>query len=140
MLGAVADHIAEAAKSEGLTMAVNLKPQGFPAASLDLAYLQDRIAAYYMRFRPPIPLLCELIGRDVGRLVQRVKSVRAESEFGSVHVEVLSKDDFGWYTYRFSVPLEFIASGEHPHSERIRELGERLWPRERGGTPTPGGE
>lgn len=81
--------------------------RGFSASAVDLGWLGDKIRAFASFSPMPIKTLCGLVEGELRKVIQRVKSLLVEPDKArpdrAVSVDMLTKDDFGYYRYQFSV-------------------------------------
>lgn len=91
--------------------------RGFYAASVNLGWLQQKIKMYRDEHRPNITTLKELIEQEFPGVVQRLKELVIKekrvdlTEYGlgeaiDLNIEFTTKDDFGYYDYKFHVRLK----------------------------------
>ncbi len=96
---------AQTMSSEGFE---TISMRGFRASNVDLAWLQDEIDDYVTTI-PGVKAerLVELIGKELPRVVQRLKgwSVDTDDWPETLRVSFETKDDRGWYKYSFSMSL-----------------------------------
>jgi hypothetical protein len=83
--------------------------RGFRASNVDLAWIQDEIDDYVTTI-PGVKAerLVELIGKELPRVVQRLKgwSVDTDEWPETLRVSFETKDDRGWYRYSLSMYLD----------------------------------
>ena len=104
---------------------------GFPASCVNLGWLQDKIRAYWVENVPfeEGPELDAFVLRlegEVRRVVSRVKwinfQVKEGSDVPSIGLEFATKDDHGWYTYKFSVRAPVAVKEKGGRKLRIRKF------------------
>lgn len=82
--------------------------RGFRASQVDLAWITDEIDDYVSTMPGVTPEdVTERIEKELPRVVQRLKSYAIDLKEWpeSMKLELETKDDFGWYKYSISMPL-----------------------------------
>lgn len=97
---------------------------GFPAASVNVGWLQQRLVEYWWRDRPEPEDAIRDVQMAVSCVVQRAKQVQVGLTPTHIDVLLVTKDDHGWYEYRFSA---YIARDERDdsHLRVVGSVGDR---------------
>lgn len=80
--------------------------RGFPASCVDLGWLTERARQWWLEHDATPRELCERLTKELPEVIQRLKKWDFDED-GDEHIDVefQTKDDRGWYGYRFGIYL-----------------------------------
>lgn len=81
---------------------------GFRASHIDIGWISEKILAYVILEPVTAEELAALLVSELPQIIQRLKrvSVNTDDWPDSINIELETKDDHGWYEYKFSAPVD----------------------------------
>lgn len=100
LFGHALDQILEESEDDSEEVAI-INLVGFRASAVDVGWLQNRIVEYWWHHKPDPADVRQHILFAISTVVQRTKEVQVGVTPTHIDILLRTKDDHGWYTYRF---------------------------------------
>ncbi len=82
--------------------------EGFRASHIDIGWISEKILDYVILEPVTAEELSELLREELPLIIQRLKRLVISTDGwpDSIEIELETKDDHGWYHYKFSAPVD----------------------------------
>ena len=101
--------INEKLSKEGYNKTGFINCVGWPACHVNLGWIDDKIEKYWKNEQPEIDWFVKQIHKELPQVISRLKrrtlNVEHKSNYILINSIIVTKDDSGYYEYRFSTIL-----------------------------------